>query len=89
MPALETVLFASSPYGLVASAGIGLIWAFLRPEEKPKKQTEVRESMAKACQAAIHSAIKSENVRNAANALNGSQEWFYLYLCFGTFLSLQ
>lgn len=78
MPAVETILFVGGPYGLAASAGVGLIWAFLRPEEKPKKQTEVRESMAKACKTAIDGALRTETIRKAANSLKNFQDWLSL-----------
>lgn len=77
LPAVETLLFVAGPEGIAASAGLGLMWAFLRPQQKPQQQRQVHESMSKACQLAIDGALKSDHIRQSANSLKNFQDWLH------------
>jgi hypothetical protein len=86
VPAIGTVLLIGGPYCIIASAGLGLIWAGLRsaityfgfdkmpPKAGPK---EIHESMSVPCKTAMNAVFRSDHARQGASALNNFQDWLH------------
>lgn len=78
LPAVELLLFLIPPWGLVADAGLILIWAFLRPSGKPEHPQNVATAMLRTVENALKSQrqqVLQDRARAAGNTLREFQTW--------------